>query len=112
MRVVTYRTVTHCREHNRQFEIEPRRGIADYVAVFIAFNIAVTLAERNFGFHRLSERINGRIGYLRSVDEYFIEIHGVFLGAAHRRKKHAAAFRLLIYLLDNRIAPVIVPFET
>ena len=106
MCVVGDRAVAHCGEHDRQVELQLRRQIGNQIAVLVTLNLARLFAEEGLGLHRLAQRVDGRIGNLRSVDENFIPVDGVRVRVAHRGQQHAARACLTVNLGDRLAGPV------
>ena len=106
MCVVGDRAVAHCGEHDRQVELQLRRQIGNQIAVLVTLNLARLFAEEGLGLHRLAQRVDGRIGNLRSVDENFIPVDGVRVRIAHRGQQHAARACLTVNLGDRLAGPV------
>ena len=71
----------------------------------------VTVSEEYLCFHRLTQRVDRRICYLRSVEQYLVPVNGIFLRVTHCRKKNAARFRLLVDFRHYLLAPVGVVSE-
>ena len=106
VRVVGDRAVTHGGEHdgNAQFELRGQ-GVFEF-PIFVAFEFRRLFAEVHRRFHRLAQRVDGRVCYLRRVDEHFVPIHGVRLGRAHGREQNAARASLAVHFVDGLVVPV------
>ena len=108
MCVVGDRAVAHCGEHDRQVELQLRRQIGNQIAVLVTLNLARLFAEEGLGLHRLAQRIDGRVGDLRSVDEDLVPVDRVRLRVAHRGEQHAARACLTVDLGDGLAGPVCI----
>ena len=96
MRVIANRAVRHGGEHNRHFELELGRRVVNELAVLVAADAFRTAAEVNARLHRLTQRVNGRVRDLRSVNQQLIPVHRQRRGIAHRGQEHAARLRLTV----------------
>ena len=106
--VVGDRAVAHRGEHDRHVQLELRRHVRDEPAVLVALDFARLLAEEGLGLHRLAQRVDGRVGDLRSVDEDLVPVDRVRLRVAHRGEQHAARACLTVDLGDGLAGPVCV----
>ena len=73
--------------------------------------LLVLLAEERLGFHRLTKRVDRRVGYLRSIQQYLVPVNGVLARVAHRGKEHSTGACLLVDLVHYLLAPVAVLAE-
>ena len=111
VRVVGDGAVAHRGEHDGNVQLELRRHVRNEVAVLVALDPARLLAEKGLGLHRLTQRVDGRVGDLRSVDEDFVPVDRVRLRVAHRGEQHAARACLAVDLGDGLAGPVRVLLE-
>ena len=68
VRIVADRTVGHSGKHDRHLQFNLRGQIVFQLAVRSPFYFLRFLSQKYLGFHRLPQRVNGRIGDLGSVD--------------------------------------------
>ena len=106
MGIVADGTVAHGGEHDRHGQFQLGRQFASDISVLIPGDPIRLLTEEHSGFHRLTKRINGRIGHLGGVNEDFIPIHGKFLWIAHGGQQYTTGGRLFVDFLDRIVLPV------
>ena len=106
MGIVADGSVAHGGKHDRHGQADLGRQVADQIAVCVSFHPGGLFAERDMGLHGLAQRINGRIGHLRGIDQNFVPVNWKGLGIAHGREQDAAAGGLLVDLTDRVMGPV------
>ena len=110
VRIVTDRAVTHGRKHDGHFEFELRRQRVFQFAALVALDFDGMFAQKHLRFHGFAQRIDGRIGHLRGIDEHFIPKNRIFFRISHRREQNAAGICLPVHLVDRLVAPVCIDF--
>ena len=111
VRVVGDGAVAHGGEHDRDVQIELRRHVVNELSVFVALDGCRLGTQRGARLHRLAQRVDGRVGDLRGVDEQLVPVDGVGLRVAHGGEQHAACARLAVDLGDGLLRPVGVLLE-
>ena len=106
VRIVADGAVGHGREHDRHGKLKLRGDIRLNLTVLVALDFRRLLTQKRLRFHRLTERVDGRVRDLRRVDEDFIPVDRQGLRVAHGRQQHAAAARLTVDLHDGLAGPV------
>ncbi len=81
--VIGDRPIAHCGKHDGHVELQLRREVVHEPARGVAFDLARLFAQEGAGLHRLAQGVDGRVGYLRGVDQDFIPIDRQGLGVAH-----------------------------
>ena len=109
--VVADGAVGHRREHNRNLQLEARGQVRDDLAVFVALDLARLFAEVSADFHRLTQRVDGRVGDLRCVDQHLIPVNRIVLRVAHGGQQRAAGACLTVDLHNGLALPVCVLAE-
>ncbi len=72
----------------------------------VPFNRLRFCSKKDLCFHRLTERIDRRVGYLRSVQQHPVKINRVVFRIAHAGQQHAATVGLPVNFTDCLCAPV------
>ena len=108
VRVIGDGAVAHRREHYGRGQLELRGQIVYEHSARVPLYLHVLFGEVYARLHRLAQRVYGRVGYLRGVYQYLIEIYGVFRRVAHGREQHAARRGLTVYLVHGSVGPVVV----
>ena len=80
-------------------------------AVLVVVDLLLLLAEEGLGLHRLAQRVDRRVCYLGSVQQYLVPVNRVLAGVAHRREEHSAGACLLVDLVHYLLAPVAILAE-
>ena len=104
--VVGDRAVAHGRKHDRHVELELGGHVGHQTAVLVALDLTRLFAEEGLGLHRLAQRIDGRVGDLRGVDQDFVPVDRIRLRVAHRGEQHAARSGLTVDLGNGLARPV------
>ena len=98
--------VAHSREHYGHRQLQLRSKIANQIPVFVPLYLFGLLSQEHPGFHRLTQRVNRRVGHLRSVNQNLVPVNRQWTGVTHGRKQYAAALSLLINFADGVVLPV------
>ena len=108
MRVVADGAVGHGGKHDGNLQLKLRAEVVFDAAFIVAIHPLRLFAEKGLRFHRLAQRVNGRVCHLGGVDEHFVPVDWVFLRVAHGGQQHAARARLAVNLADGVLRPVFV----
>ena len=111
VRVVGDGAVAHGGEHDRDVQIELRRHVVNELSVFVALDGCRLGAQRGARLHRLAQRVDGRVGDLRGIDEQLVPVDRIRLRIAHGGEQHAAGAGLTVDLGDGLAGPVGVLLE-
>ena len=99
-------TVGHCGEHYRSVKLQIRCHSCINGAVGVLLDSRRLLAEEHLCFHRLSQRVDGRVCYLRSVDKYLIPVNGIILRVAHGGKENSSRSCLTVVFYHQLLGVV------
>ena len=88
--IVADRSIGHSREHHWYPQLQTGRQIVDKVPFPVPFDRNRLPPKEHLGLHGLTQRINGGIGHLGSVNENLVPVHGKRLRIAHGGQQYAA----------------------
>ena len=111
MRVLRNGAEGHRGEHHRNVQLEVRIVLEFSPAVLVVVDLLLLLAKEGLGLHRLAQRVDRRVCYLGSVQQYLVPVNRVLAWVAHRREEHSAGACLLVDLVHYLLAPVAVLAE-
>ena len=106
MRVVADGAVAHGGEHNRHGKFDLRRQLTFEPSFFIPPDTVRLLSQEHSGFHGFAQRVNGRVRYLRRVDQNSVPINRITLRVSHGGQEDTSAPGLFIDLFDRVLVPV------
>ena len=106
VRVVADRAVAHRREQDGDGQFQLRRECIFQAALLVALDLGGALPQPKLRLHRLAQRVDGRVGHLRCIQEQFVPKYRVGFGVAHGGEEDAARIRLAVDLVDGLHAPV------
>ena len=104
--VVADGAIAHGRKHHRHGKRHVRGHFAYNPALIVALYGTRRTPQRHARLHGFAQRIDGRIGDLRGVNQELVPIHRLRSGRAHGGKKHTACRRLFVRLLHQGRRPV------
>ena len=83
MSVVADGAVAHGGEHNRHGKFDLRRQLTFEPSFFISPDTVRLLPQEHSGFHGFAQRVNGRVRYLRRVDQNSVPINRITFRVSH-----------------------------
>ena len=104
--VVADGAIAHSRKHHRHGKRHVRGHFAYNPTLIVALYGTRRTPQRHARLHGFAQRIDGRIGDLRGVNQELVPIHRLRSGRAHGGKKHTACRRLFVRLLHQGRRPV------